>query len=124
MLLNSQSTSVRRHGSSLPPPLEKYSSLTDEIIEVKAYLSAKAAFDEPLDALYISIHTMNNQIKELQQQGSSAAVGMEMERLKLDCKRSMQMVQQWKNMYENLHQFCVNEILDGDQAGGCNRNST
>ncbi|KAL6995493.1 hypothetical protein U1Q18_005630 [Sarracenia purpurea var. burkii] len=66
MLLNSQSASVRRHGSSLPPPLEKYSSLTDEIVDVKAYLSAEADFDEPLDALYISIHTMNNQIKELQ----------------------------------------------------------
>ncbi|KAL6971054.1 Protein ROOT INITIATION DEFTIVE 3, partial [Sarracenia purpurea var. burkii] len=63
----------------------------------KAYPSIEAAFDESPDALYISIHTMNNQTKELQQQGSSAAVGMEMERLKLDCKRSMQMVRQWKN---------------------------
>lgn len=58
----------------------------------------------------------------LQQQGSATAE-MERERLKLDCKRSMQMVQQWKKMYENLHQFCVNELLEGDQAGGCNGNS-
>ncbi|PSR99780.1 Protein ROOT INITIATION DEFECTIVE like [Actinidia chinensis var. chinensis] len=124
MLLNSQSSSIRRHGSSLPPPLEKYTNSTDEILEVKAYLSTEATSDTPLDASYISIQTMNNQIKELQQQGSSAAAGMEMDRLKLDYKKSSQMVQQWKKMYENLHEFCVNELLDGDQAGDCNGNST
>lgn len=43
---------------------------------------------------------------------------MEIERLKLDCKRSMHMLQQWKKMYENLNQFCVNELLDGDQSRG------
>ncbi|KAL7245223.1 hypothetical protein ACSBR2_000527 [Camellia fascicularis] len=124
LLLNSQSSSVRRHGSSLPPPLEKYTNSTDEIVEVKAYLSAQPTSNEPLHASYISIHTMNNQIKELQQHGSSAAAGMEMERLKHDCKRSMQMAERWKTMYENVHQFCVNELLDGDQAEGCNGNST
>lgn len=41
---------------------------------------------------------------------------MEMERLKLDCRKSMQMAQQWKKMYENLHQFCVKDLLDGDEA--------
>lgn len=56
-----------------------------------------------------------------QQQGSAASE-MEAERLKLNCKKSMQMVQQWKKMYENLHQFCVNELLEGDQ-GGNNGNS-
>ena len=66
MLLNSQSSSIRRHGSSLPPPLEKYTNSTDEILEVKAYLSTEATSDTPLDASYISIQTMNNQIKELQ----------------------------------------------------------
>lgn len=56
-----------------------------------------------------------------QQQGSAASE-MEAERLKLNCKRSMQMVQQWKKMYENLHQFCVNELLEGDQEGGSKGN--
>lgn len=37
-----------------------------------------------------------------------------MERLKQDNKRSMQMVQQWKKMYENLHQFTVGELLNGE----------
>uniref|UniRef100_A0A5B7BLE7 Uncharacterized protein n=1 Tax=Davidia involucrata TaxID=16924 RepID=A0A5B7BLE7_DAVIN len=123
-LLNSQVSSVRKHGSSLSPPLEKYANSTDENVEIKAYLAPHTSSDNPLEASYISIHTMNNQIKELQQEGSYAAAGMEMERLKLDCKRYMQMVQQWKKMYENLHQFCVNEVLDGNQTGGSNGNST
>ncbi|XAR61901.1 hypothetical protein NMG60_11016447 [Bertholletia excelsa] len=122
--LNPQFSSVRRQGSSLPPPLEKYGDSSDEIVEVRAFVGDHAAADEPLDASYISVHVMNNQIKELQQQGSAVAAGMEMERVKLDCKRSMQMIQQWKKMYENLHQYCVNELLDGDQAGGCHRNSS
>lgn len=41
---------------------------------------------------------------------------MEVERLKQENKRAMQMVQQWKNMYDNLHQFCVNELVDDSQA--------
>lgn len=52
----------------------------------------------------------------LQRQSSSYAAEMELERLKVDCKRSMQMVERWKQMYENLHQFCVDELLDIDQA--------
>lgn len=124
MLLNSQSSSIKRHGSSLPPPLEKYANSTDEIAEIKVYLGTQGTSDEPLDASYITVHAMNSQIEELQQQGSSAAAGMEVERLKLEYRRSMQMVQQWQKMYENLHQFCVDELLDGDQAGGCNESST
>ncbi|KAI8549932.1 hypothetical protein RHMOL_Rhmol06G0063600 [Rhododendron molle] len=118
MLLNSQSSPIRRHGSSLPPPLEKYTNSMDEIAEVKTYLGTHGTSDEPLDASYISVHTMNSQIEELQQQGSSAAAGMEVELLKLEYRRSMQTVQQWQKMYENLHQFCLDELLDGDQAGG------
>lgn len=56
----------------------------------------------------------------LQQQGSSAANQMEIEKLKLELRRSMQMVQQWKKMYENLHQFSVSEILDGHKTDGAN----
>ena len=78
---------------------------------------------------YYSVVIMNAAVKclsyleilsLLQQQGSSAAAEMEMERLKIDSQKSMQMVQQWKKMYENLHQFCVNELLDVDRAGVSN----
>lgn len=57
-----------------------------------------------------------------QQQGSASAE-MEIERLKHDYERSIQTVQQWKKMYDNLHQFCVNELLDGDQVGIPNGNA-
>lgn len=65
-----------------------------------------------------AIHTDLYVWSYIQQQGSSAAAGMEVERLKLEYRRSMQTVQQWQKMYENLHQFCLDELLDGDQAGG------
>ena len=52
----------------------------------------------------------------LQQQGSSAANEMEVERLKLENRKAMHMVQQWKKMYGNLHEFCVNEFLNGDDS--------
>lgn len=48
-----------------------------------------------------------------QQKGSSGAAEMEIQRLRLESQRSMQMVQQWKKMYDNLNQFCVNELLNG-----------
>ncbi|XP_059636428.1 protein ROOT INITIATION DEFECTIVE 3 [Cornus florida] len=124
ILMNSKASSVRRLGSSLPPPLEKYANSTEENIDTKAYLAPRATSNNFLDASYITIDSMNHQIEELQQQGSAAATGMEMETLKLDCRRYMQMIQQWKKMYENLHQFCVNELLDGNQAGGSNGNSS
>ncbi|XP_052200913.1 protein ROOT INITIATION DEFECTIVE 3 [Diospyros lotus] len=124
MVLNSQSASVGRHGSTLAPPLEKYTSSADEIVEIKTYLGGQSTCVEPLSGSYISAQIINNQIKELQQQGSSATDGLEVEQLKNDLSRSMQMAQKWKKMYENLHQFCVNELMDGDQDEGDNGKST
>ncbi|KAL3514483.1 hypothetical protein ACH5RR_027200 [Cinchona calisaya] len=109
---NSHAFSSRRH-AVLPLPLEKYSNSSDENTDTKAYIICQTTYNNFTDTPYISSQTMQNQIKELQQHGSSAATEMEMERLKLECKRSMQMVQQWKKLYENLHQFCVSELLDG-----------
>ncbi|XP_021284761.1 protein ROOT INITIATION DEFECTIVE 3 isoform X2 [Herrania umbratica] len=119
---NAQGSS-RRHGSSLPPPLEKYANSTDEDMDNKAILTLPAASNLPPDAAYLSSQLINDHIKELQQQGSSAAAEMEVEILKLDCKRSMQMVQQWKQNYDNLQEFCVNELLDGEEMGGSKGNS-
>ncbi|KAJ6954941.1 hypothetical protein NC652_006398 [Populus alba x Populus x berolinensis] len=55
------------------------------------------------------------------QQGSAAAAEMEVEKLKLDCTQSMQMLQRWKKMYDNLHEFCEDELLDGDDVGTANQ---
>lgn len=116
--MHSQSPSLRRQGALVPPPLEKYTNSTDDNSDVKAVIIPQADSEIPFHASYISTCTMTSQIKELEQQGSSGATEMEIERLKLDCKRSTQMLQQWKKMYENLNQFCVNELLDGDQSRG------
>ena len=66
MVLNSQSSSVGRHGSTLAPPLEKYTSSADEIIEIKTYLGGQSTCVEPLGGSYMSAQIINNQIKELQ----------------------------------------------------------
>lgn len=116
---NSQ-TSSKKHGSFLSPPLDKYLNSSDENEDAKVFIGCQTTFSKSVDASYRSCHIIIDQIKELQQQGSSAANEMEMERLKIDSQKSVQMVQQWKKMYENLHQFCVNELLDADHAGVSN----
>jgi pre-rRNA-processing protein IPI3 len=50
-----------------------------------------------------------------QQQGSATASEIEIEKLKHEYERTMKMANQWKKMYENLHQFGIKELLDGDQ---------
>ncbi|KAJ9674385.1 hypothetical protein PVL29_023753 [Vitis rotundifolia] len=116
---NSQ-TSSKKHGSLLSPPLDKYLNSSDENEDAKVFVGCQTTFSKSVDASYRSCHIIIDQIKELQQQGSSAATEMEMERLKIDSQKSVQMVQQWKKMYENLHQFCVNELLDADHPGVSN----
>ncbi|RXH72785.1 hypothetical protein DVH24_012469 [Malus domestica] len=117
--MNSYASS-RRHGSSLPPPLEKYT--TEEGGDIRAFLGGPATCSNLTEPLYITEQVMNRQIKELQQQGSASAE-MEIERLKRENERATQMAQQWRKMYDNLHQFCVNELLDGDQEGVSNGNA-
>ncbi|XP_009796052.1 protein ROOT INITIATION DEFECTIVE 3 [Nicotiana tabacum] len=114
--VNSQGPSVKRHGVSLPPPLEKYANSADDNDYV-AVIGPRVNPDRSVEASYISVQTLNNQILELQRQGSSAAAQMEIEKLKLDRSRSIQMIQQWEKKYQNLHEFCVTELLDGEPAG-------
>lgn len=115
IILKSQASLGRRNSSLLPAPLEKYARPTDEIVGTKAFIGSRAS-SNPATVSYLTEYVMNNQIKEIQQQGSAAASEMEAERLKLDCKRALLMVQQWKKMYEDLHQFCVKELVDEGQA--------
>lgn len=58
-----------------------------------------------------------------QQKGSSAAAEVDFERLKSEQLRSVKMIQQWKNMYENLHQFCVTELMDSSRPETANGDS-
>ncbi|XP_043711477.1 protein ROOT INITIATION DEFECTIVE 3 [Telopea speciosissima] len=121
---SAQAPLSRRAASLLPPPLDKYAYSSDENNEPKAVIAPQPSCDESLDAPYHSFHVMKNQINELQQQGSSAATEMELERMKLDLKRSLEMVERWKKMFEDLKHFCVNELVEGDQTGRPSGNST
>ncbi|KAI5563862.1 hypothetical protein POPTR_014G027200v4 [Populus trichocarpa] len=117
--LSNVQASSRRHGLSLPPPLSKYINTMDEKV-ISAAVNLQATCNNPLDASCISSQVINCQIKELQQQGSAAAAEMEVEKLKLDCTQSMQMLQRWKKTYDNLHEFCVDELLEGDNVKSAN----
>ncbi|KAF3443545.1 hypothetical protein FNV43_RR13231 [Rhamnella rubrinervis] len=111
------STSSKRHGSLLPPPLEKYMTSTDEVTDFKTVIGLQATCSESMDLVYLSSRVMNNQIKNFRpslikpclasfQQQGSAASEIEAEKLKLDCKRSMQMAQQWKKCMKT----CINSV--------------
>ncbi|KAK1317100.1 hypothetical protein QJS10_CPA05g02334 [Acorus calamus] len=120
--VNAQVSVPRKRASMLmPPPLDKYINSADGDTENKTVVTLHPTCNEPLDVRYCSVNVMMNQIKELQKQGSSSAVEMELDRQKLDCKRSLQMLQQWKNMYEDLHRACVNELINGDQNVGAGK---
>ncbi|KAG4925955.1 hypothetical protein GLYMA_18G275100v4 [Glycine max] len=107
--------SSRKQGSNLPPPLEKYANSIDDDSDMKTMISLGGG-RKSVDPSYISSHVISNYIKELQHQGSAAASEMEMEKLKHDYQKSVQMANQLKKMNEKLHQFCVKELLDGSQA--------
>ncbi|KAI3729443.1 hypothetical protein L6452_18101 [Arctium lappa] len=79
---NNQASMVRRH-VPLPPPLEKYTSI-DKHSDFNAFITLQPNCDRLYDATYTTVHSMDNQINELQQHGSSGASEMEVERLKLD----------------------------------------
>lgn len=62
---NSQ-TSSKKHGSLLPPPLDKYLNSSDENGDAKALISCQPTFSKSVDALYSSCHIIGDQIKDLQ----------------------------------------------------------
>lgn len=105
--------SSRKQGADMPPPLEKYANPEeDSNMVTMVTLGGGGGSEEPS---YISSYMISKYVNELQQ-GSAAASEMEVEKLKHDYQRSMQMANQWKSMYENMHQFCVEEMLDGGEA--------
>ncbi|XP_073022121.1 protein ROOT INITIATION DEFECTIVE 3-like isoform X2 [Primulina eburnea] len=118
MSKKSGDTTPKGHSFLFPPPLQKYASTPEENAHVDVYLSPHDNSDKFLDLSYISVQTMENQIKELERQGSSVASEVELERLKSDQERSAQMIQHWERMYKKLHQFCVEEILDRSLTEG------
>ncbi|KAH9606021.1 hypothetical protein KSS87_021038 [Heliosperma pusillum] len=109
--LKSQNSHGKSNSLLIPPPLGKYENSGEEIMGTKVHLGCGVS-SNPATFSYLMEDVMNNQIKQFQQQGSATAAEMEIERLKQECKRSTQMVHKWKKMYDDLHQFCVNELVD------------
>ncbi|WJX10489.1 hypothetical protein P8452_01206 [Trifolium repens] len=100
--------------STKKKPLEKYANSTDEDSDVKTVISLGSS-RECMDVSYHSSNVISIHTKELQQQGSATASEIEIEKLKHEYERTMKMANQWKKMYENLHQFGIKELLDGDK---------
>ncbi|PKA57327.1 Guanine nucleotide-binding protein subunit beta-like protein B [Apostasia shenzhenica] len=97
----------------LPPPLDRYTDSKEGDGECRTVKMLHQHTDDIEEYRYCSASIMISQIKELQQNASTGAVVMELERLRQECNRSMQMAQQWKKLYQELKTTCVNELLDG-----------
>ncbi|CAF2110506.1 hypothetical protein HID58_081777 [Brassica napus] len=109
---NKAQSSWKRNVSSLPPPLEKYERKGDDTVDGIVIVDPPLSSDVPVYSSYRSADFINEQVKELEQQGS-AATQIEMERLKLEYKKSILMNDQWQKNYENLLQVVMEEELNG-----------
>lgn len=49
----------------------------------------------------------------IQEQNTAGASEMELDRLKVECERSAQLVQKWKNLYQELQSLYASELIDG-----------
>lgn len=58
--------SSRRHGSSLPPPLDKRAYEADKDADFKAVIGLQDTSSNSTDAMYVTSHVMERQIRELQ----------------------------------------------------------
>ncbi|KAI3947722.1 hypothetical protein MKX01_034387 [Papaver californicum] len=114
----STQSSASKRNASLLPSLDKYVTSVDENDDFKTVTASQPPLSRVADALYCSSDVMKSQIKELQQEGSPAASQLELDRLRVECKRSLQMAEQWKKMHDDLHQFCVDELVDCGLNGG------
>ncbi|KAF8104869.1 hypothetical protein N665_0166s0053 [Sinapis alba] len=112
---NKAQSSWKRNVSSLPPPLEKYERRGDDTMDGIVIVDPRPFADVPVYSSFLSADLINEQIKELQQQGS-AATEIEMERLKLQYRKSIQMNDQWQKNYENLLHVVMEEKLNGGSS--------
>ncbi|CAD5325280.1 unnamed protein product [Arabidopsis thaliana] len=117
IVANSNKTQVswKTRGALIPPPLEKYERPVEDTMDGIVTVDPPPFSDVPVYSSFLSADLIDEQVRELQQQGS-AATEMEMERLKLEYKRSLQMNEQWQKNYENLLQV----VMEEEQIGGIN----
>jgi pre-rRNA-processing protein IPI3 len=71
--------------------------------------------DEDVEGHSYSVAAMERQIQELEQRGSTAAMQMEIERLRSELRRALNNGQQWQQLHQELYCFCVDELMGGNK---------
>ncbi|XP_078171355.1 protein ROOT INITIATION DEFECTIVE 3-like [Carex rostrata] len=61
---------------------------------------------------FLSSGLMGRQLKELQENNSSAVAEMEVERLRIENKKLVEMAEKWKKLCQDQQSFYVKELLD------------
>ncbi|KAL3679821.1 hypothetical protein R1sor_022777 [Riccia sorocarpa] len=74
-----------------------------------------SAEQEDAEGFSHSFAAMERQIKELEQRGSTAAMQMELERLRSELRRALNNGQQWQQLHQELYCFCVDELMGGNK---------
>lgn len=121
--LDSQSS---KHASVLSAvPLSKYVAADAAFQDVNnskgplVVLSSDCSMDNSnWDNCTHSLKAIERQIKEFEQQGSTAAMQLELERLRSDRRRALIMIQQWQQVHQDLYYFCVEELMGGNRDRG------
>ncbi|MCO5552655.1 hypothetical protein L7F22_006171 [Adiantum nelumboides] len=112
----------RRPPVFMAAPLSKYVVADPNSLEANTCkgpvvtLPAESLVDEAaFDRFTHSLKAMERQIKEFEQQGSTAAMQLELERLRSDRRRALIMIQQWQQVHQDLYYFCVEELMGGSR---------
>ncbi|KAL2613240.1 hypothetical protein R1flu_024932 [Riccia fluitans] len=122
-LTEHQGRAMNRRMPLLPvAPLSKYvvsDSVSQEpnpwegpLVVLPSLFSAE---HEDADGFSHSFAAMERQIKELEQRGSTAAMQMELERLRSELRRALNNGQQWQQLHQELYCFCVDELMGGNK---------
>ncbi|CAI0465162.1 unnamed protein product [Linum tenue] len=106
---------IRRRKSSLPPKLWTPQNTKDADSTTEAIITLPHINNNLLDAAYVTSQLINDQLKELQQKGSSTAAEMGVAKLKHDLAESRQMTKRLKKTHDLLHEFCIDELLEGNR---------
>ncbi|CAN1273920.1 Protein ROOT INITIATION DEFECTIVE 3 [Linum perenne] len=101
--------------SSVPPQLMKCSNSNDGTTNTDPLITLHSYNDNRLESAYVTLQVLSDQIRELQQKGSSATAEMEVKKLKHDREQFVEVVEKWKRTYDSLHEFCINELLEEDR---------
>lgn len=114
--------SVNRRAPTIPvAPLSKYVASDAVAHDANPWegplvvLPSSYPEDEDFEGHSYSYVAMERQIKELEQRGSTAAMQMELERLRSELRRALNNGQQWQQLHQELYCFCVDELMGGNK---------